>query len=140
MQVFRPADVDLATAPDANPAFGAPTGTDLPVMRSVVRLASSEGGLRSGIWDAAAGTAEFVHSADEWAYILEGEVQVTAAGATHQLRAGDVFYTPAGEHMTWVIPTYVRKVWVHRRPPLPGRVKRKLMKLARQVRRSSASP
>jgi uncharacterized cupin superfamily protein len=80
MQVFRPEDIDLATAPDANPCFGTPSGIDLPVMRSVVRQESRDGGLRSGGWDSAAGTATFRHTADEWAYILEGEVQVTAAG------------------------------------------------------------
>jgi uncharacterized cupin superfamily protein len=135
MQVFRPVEIDLATATDAQAAFGATAGPDLPAMRSVVRLESSEGGLRSGVWECAAGTATFIHSADEWAYILDGEVRVTAAGVTHELRAGDAFYAPAGEHMEWVIPTYVRKVWVHRRPPLPGRIKRKIMKLAGRVTR-----
>jgi hypothetical protein len=24
------------------------------------------------------------------------------------------------------VPAHVRKVWVHRRPPLPGRIRRKL--------------
>ena len=140
MQVFRPEDIDLATAPDANPSFGAPSGTDLPVMRSVVRQESRDGGLRSGVWDSAAGSATFRHTADEWAYILEGEVQVTAAGEVHQLRAGDVFYTPAGESMVWVVPTYVRKVWVHRRPPIVGRIRRKLGRMLARARARRSRP
>jgi uncharacterized cupin superfamily protein len=104
-------------------------------MRSAVRQESRDGGLRSGIWDCAAGTATFRHTADEWAYILEGEVQVTAAGNVHHLKAGDVFYTPAGESMVWVVPTYVRKVWVHRRPPIVGRIRRKLGRMLANTRR-----
>ena len=134
MQVFRPEDVDLSTVPP-NPTFGAPTGDDLPVMRSAVRQESRDGGLRSGIWDSAAGTATFRHTADEWAYILEGEVEVTAAGQTHHLKAGDVFYTPAGETMVWVVPRYIRKVWVHRRPPIVGRIRRKLGRMLANARR-----
>jgi hypothetical protein len=31
--------------------------------------------------------------------------------------------------MTWEVPSHVRKVWVHRRPPLPGRIKRKIRRV-----------
>ena len=129
MRVFRPVEVDLASATKPARGFDGGGGPDGPVARSLVRLESPDGGLRSGVWDSSSGTKEYVFSVDEWAYILEGEAQVTAAGETHVLRAGDVFYTPAGERMTWVVPTHVRKVWVHRRPPLPGRIKRKLRRV-----------
>jgi uncharacterized cupin superfamily protein len=133
MRVFRPADVDLASATKPARGFdgraGADAPPDAPVTRSLARVESPDGGLRSGVWDSSSGRKEFVFSVDEWAYILEGEARVTAAGETHVLHAGDVFYTPAGERMTWEVPSHVRKVWVHRRPPLPGRIRRKLRKV-----------
>ncbi len=134
MQVFRPSDIDLegTTAPARGFAgASAPGGV---IARSAARLQSADGGLRSGVWESEAGTAEYVFSVDEWAYILEGEATVTASGATHVLRAGDVFYTPAGERMRWVVTAHVRKVWVHRRPPLRGRIRRKLARLVARVR------
>jgi uncharacterized cupin superfamily protein len=134
MQVFRPADVDLADPGTSDDGFARAAGPDAPVTRSGVRIESAERGLRSGVWESGAGTAEYVFSIDEWAYILEGEASVTAAGTTHQLRAGDVFYTPAGERMTWVVPAHVRKVWVHRRPPLPGRIRRKVSRMLGRTR------
>ncbi len=132
MKTFRPADVDLASPAKPDSDFGdggAGGGPGAPVTRSVARLEASDGGLRSGVWDSSAGQKDFVFATDEWAYILEGEAEVTAAGKTHVLRAGDVFYTPAGERMSWVVPSYVRKVWVHRRPPFIGRVRRKLRRI-----------
>ena len=129
MQTFRPAEVDLASVVKPARGFDNAKGPDAPVTRSAVKVESPEGGLRSGVWEATTGRREFVYSYDEWAYILEGEAHVTASGRTHVLQAGDVFYTPAGERMSWVVPTYVRKVWVHRRPPLAGRIKRKVRKL-----------
>ncbi len=135
MQTFRPADVDLAAV--TKPARGFSSNADsaspdAPVTRSAVRLESSEGGLRSGVWESSAGRKDFVFPVDEWAYILEGDAEVTASGQTHVLKAGDVFYTPAGERMSWFVPNHVRKVWVHRRPPLPGRIRRKVRKVLSQ--------
>jgi len=132
MQTFRPADVDLASESKPAPGFGGSGGgdPDAPVTRSSARVESSEGGLRSGVWESTAGRKEYVFPVDEWAYILDGEAQVTAAGQTYHLQAGDVFYTPAGERMSWFVPTYVRKLWVHRRPPLRGRITRKVRKIA----------
>ena len=139
MQVFRPADVDLEDPAAPDDGFAQAAGPGAPVTRSGVRIESVERGLRSGVWESGPGTAEYVFSIDEWAYILDGEASVTAAGTTHQLSAGDVFYTPAGERMSWVVPTHVRKVWVHRRPPLPGRIRRKLAKVLGRTR-SAAHP
>ncbi len=129
MQTFRPADVDLEATSSAAQGFGAGSGPGSPATRSEARIESRDRGLRSGVWESGPGTAEYVFSVDEWAYILDGEAHVTAAGATHVLRAGDVFYTPAGERMSWTVPHFVRKVWVHRRPPLLGRIRRKLARL-----------
>jgi uncharacterized cupin superfamily protein len=125
VQTFRVDQIELVATGDD--AFGAQSaGPTLPQTRSRCELVAADGGLRSGIWDSAAGTRTYLFSTDEWAYVLEGEAHVTADGATHVLQAGDVFYAPAGMHMTWVVPEYVRKVWVHRQPPLRRRIVRKM--------------
>ena len=134
MQVFRPSDIDLEGTSAPARGFAGASAPGGVITRSAARLQSADGGLRSGVWESEAGTAEYVFSVDEWAYILEGEATVTASGATHVLRDGDVFYTPAGERMTWVVTAHVRKVWVHRRPPLHGRIRRKLARLVARVR------
>ena len=134
MQVFRPSDTDLEATSTAAPGLAGASAPGAAKTRSAARLQSADGGLRSGVWESDAGTSEYVFSVDEWAYILEGEATVTASGATHVLRAGDVFYIPAGERMTMAVAAHVRKVWVHRRPPLPGRIRRRLARLVARVR------
>ena len=62
MQTFRPADVDLAavTKPARGFSSNADAGSpDAPVTRSAVRLESSEGGLRSGVWESYGGAQGF---------------------------------------------------------------------------------
>lgn len=134
MQVFRPSDIDLEETSSPDRGFAGASAPGASATRSLARLQSADGGLRSGVWESGAGTADYVFSVDEWALLLDGEATVTASGATHELRAGDVFYTPAGERMTWVVAAHVRKVWVHRRPPLVGRIRRKLARLVARVR------
>ena len=53
---------------------------------------------------------------DEWVHVLEGEAQVTVRGRTRTIKAGDVALFRAGLDMTWDVPKYIRKVWVHRYP------------------------
>ena len=133
VQTFRVDQVELVATSDG--AFGAQAvGASLPATRSHCELVAADGGLRSGIWDSQAGTRSYDFSTDEWAYVLEGEAHVTADGVTHVLRAGDVFYAPAGMRMTWVVPEYVRKVWVHRQPPLRGRIVRKVRRMVTRGR------
>jgi len=134
MKTFRPEDVDLAASAGPAHGFAAAPGRDAPVTRSAASLVSADGGLRSGVWESGPGAAVYRFSVDEWAYILEGEATVTAAGTTHALRAGDVFYTPAGQEMTWNVAAHVRKVWVHRRPPIIGRIRRKLARMTGRSR------
>ena len=102
--------------------------------RSAASIESADRGFRTGVWESGPGTTDYTHPTDEWAFILEGEATVTAAGRIHELRPGDVFYTPAGERMTWVVPAHIRKVWVHRRTALPGRIRRKLGRMLDRTR------
>lgn len=112
LQAFRPAEEDLAPAA----AVVGPADLGAPVTRWLPRMASPDGALASGVWDSTAGTHVLEFDFDEWIHILEGEAHVTVDGETHILRAGDAAFFHAGLPMTWVVPDYVRKVWVHRYP------------------------
>jgi uncharacterized cupin superfamily protein len=139
MQTFRPDQVDLAASDGKDPfGSGGPPGPGKPVTRSSLHVEATDGGLRSGVWDSTAGTRDYYYYFDEWAYVLEGEAHVSVDGDEYVLRAGDAFYAAAGMRATWVVPEYVRKVWVHRRPPLRGRVERKLRRLLARGRSSAA--
>lgn len=116
-----PIDGHLVDAPvdhDDGPATRTATGTE-----------SSDGGLVSGTWESHAGRLDLCLPFDEWVHILEGEAIVTANGRTRTLRAGDAAFFAADLPMTWEIPSYVRKVWVHRhtRRPLPVRVAKRAL-------------
>ena len=103
-----------------------------PIVRALERLASLDGAIASGVWDSTAGKQEFQFDFDEVLYFLEGEVHVTAEGKTYTFRAGDVAFVRAGTHMSWDVPKYIRKVWIHRYPrrALVRRALRKLRDVA----------
>ncbi len=104
-----------------------------PVCSWLERIESLDGCFRSGLWESAAGRHVIKFDFDEWVHILEGEAHVTALGRTQILREDDVAFFRAGLDMTWMVPTYVRKVWVHRAKPqsLVESVVRKVVRLAR---------
>ena len=104
-----------------------------PVVRALERLASTDGRIASGVWDSTAGKHEFQFDFDEILYFVEGEVHVTASGQTYTFRAGDVAFVRAGVQMSWDVPRYIRKVWIHRYPrhALLRRALRKLRQVAR---------
>jgi uncharacterized cupin superfamily protein len=106
-----------------------------PTTRALGRLASADGQIGSGVWDSTAGRHEFRFDFDEIVFFLEGEAHVTALGETYTFRAGDVALFRAGLHMTWEVPRYVRKVWVHRYPR-KGLLRRAAGKLGRLVQRA----
>ena len=103
-----------------------------PVVRALECLASADGCIASGMWDSTAGKHEFQFDFDEILCFLEGEVHVTASGQTYTFRAGDVAFVRAGVQMTWDVPHYIRKVWIHRYPrrALIRRVLRRLRRVA----------
>jgi uncharacterized protein len=89
-----------------------------PLARSAAHSATSDGGASTNVWDCGSGVFLWHFSWDETALILEGEVIVTSsAGVGKVLRCGDLAYFPAGTRWTWEVPTYVRKLAFHRRPP-----------------------
>jgi uncharacterized cupin superfamily protein len=99
-----------------------------PIVRALERLASTDGAIASGVWDSTAGKQDFQFDFDEVLYFLEGEVHVTADGKTYTFRAGDVAFVRAGTHMSWDVPHYIRKVWIHRYPRT-ARLRRVLRKI-----------
>ena len=103
-----------------------------PIVRALERLASADGRIASGVWDSTAGKHEFQFDFDEILYFVEGEVHVTVRGQTYTFRAGDVAFVPAGVQMSWDVPRYIRKVWIHRYPrsALLRRALRKLREVA----------
>jgi uncharacterized cupin superfamily protein len=124
LQSFDPSDGAVADEPwSRGPAVG------LPATRAKERAQTMDGLLRSGVWESGSGRQTFKFEFDEWVHILEGEAHVTAAGETRSLREGDVALFRAGLEMTWEIPEYVRKVWVHRHR------RRLLARVARSTKR-----
>ena len=101
-----------------------------PDTHSIVRAATLDHSLASGEWDSGPGQHVIKFDFDEWAHILEGETHVTVQGRTHVLRAGDAALFRAGLSMTWNVPRYVRKVWVHRYPT-PSLIERTAIKLVK---------
>ncbi len=129
LQTFRPADEEIG---GASTTVG-PAEDGAPVTRWQPRMSSLDGRLASGVWDSTAGTHTFEFGFDEWIHVLQGEAHVTVDGETHVLRAGDTAFFRAGLLMTWVVPEYIRKVWVHRypKPNLVVRATRRLRAGAR---------
>jgi uncharacterized cupin superfamily protein len=102
------------------------------------RVHTLDGAISSGEWDSGPAQHVIKFDFDEWVHVLEGEAHVTVQGVTRTIRAGDVALFRAGLSMTWDVPRYIRKVWVHRYPqPTPmellGRAFRKLGRLRNVV-------
>jgi uncharacterized cupin superfamily protein len=112
-----------------------------PVVRALERLASADGCIASGVWDSTAGKHQFQFDFDEILYFIEGEVHITASGSTYTFRAGDVAFVRAGVQMSWDVPHYIRKVWVHRYPrrALLRRALRKLRQVALDYAQSAVA-
>lgn len=133
--VRRGRAISWFTSSDGALAVIGRTESTAPLSRTVERLFTPDGKLASGVWDSSAGVHEFQFDFDEIIFFLEGEVRVTAGGETQTFRAGDVAMVPAGTHMKWDVPQYVRKVWVHRYGPssIVGGVARRLRSVAAAV-------
>lgn len=107
MQLFRPDPVALRSE-------GSPEDSEQLWTNTRRGFQSLDGRLASGEWESGRGQHDIKFDFDEWVYILEGAADVTAQGTTTTLRAGDAAMFRAGLSMSWNVPRYVRKVWVHR--------------------------
>jgi uncharacterized cupin superfamily protein len=112
MQVYTPSAEGLR-------AQGSPDGAgspERPMTFTRRRCGSIDGVLATGEWESEAGRHEIKFDFDEWLHVIEGEALVTVQGRTRLIQAGDVALFRAGLSMTWDVPRYIRKVWVHRYP------------------------
>lgn len=71
-------------------------------------------GLHSGFWECFEGTFTIEeHATHELCHILEGECDIVYADDSIQkVKAGDSFIIPKGTKTTWVVPSYIRKVYM----------------------------
>jgi uncharacterized cupin superfamily protein len=80
--------------------------------RQAARLdfGSLEGPLMSGVWECTPGKLEFVYPFSELCTFLEGKATVTdPSGRSVTYNAGDSFFIPQGEKVTWEVHERVRK-------------------------------
>jgi uncharacterized protein len=112
MQVYTPCPRALRSEGMAD-GTGAPEN---PVTFSRRHFGTLDDSLATGEWDSGPGRHTIKFDFDEWVHVLEGEAHVTVQGQTRVIRAGDVALFRAGLSMTWDVPRYIRKVWVHRYP------------------------
>ena len=112
MRVYAPCAKALHTQGTAH-GTGSPENPKTFTRRHFATLDDS---LATGEWDSGPGRHVIKFDFDEWVHVLEGEAHVTVQGRTRVIRAGDVALFRAGLSMTWDVPKYIRKVWVHRYP------------------------
>ena len=112
MQVYTPCAKSLHSQGMAH-GEGSPGS---PKTFSRRHFATVDDTLATGEWDSGPGRHTIKFDFDEWVHVLEGEAHVTVQGRTRVIRAGDVALFRAGLSMTWDVPKYIRKVWVHRYP------------------------
>jgi uncharacterized cupin superfamily protein len=107
-------------------------GTRDGVTHTRPRLHTIDGAIASGEWDSGPARHVIKFDFDEWVHVLEGEAHVTVQNVTRTIKAGDIALFRAGLSMTWNVPRYIRKVWVHRypQPTLIERAGRLIEKLA----------
>jgi uncharacterized cupin superfamily protein len=88
-----------------------------PVARAGEFARSTDGTTLSAVWDCTAGTFDWHFGVDETVHIVEGEVEVSAAGfGPRVLRAGDAALFRAGTTARWHVPRYVKKIAFCRHP------------------------
>lgn len=82
-----------------------------PVARNRSVYTSSDGMAATLLWDCTAGRFNWFYGLDETIYLLAGSITVIdSKGTRHHLRAGDIFFFPAGSRFEWLVDSYVRKI------------------------------
>lgn len=92
-----------------------PFGKDQRVYGSPVQrisLLSEEKSKVHGIWDCCEGGFEITFDWEEFAYILEGEVEITSDDGTSKiLKTGDLAHFKRGSIYRWDISRYLKKTF-----------------------------
>jgi uncharacterized cupin superfamily protein len=123
--------------PMTHSVFGCVDEVDEPTVFKDRGFTSIDG-LSSGTWSAEKGRFFWSYGGcDEVIFILEGNASIRDCddplGAWNHVGPGSSVHFTAGSRAEWIVPEYVRKVWVTRdaRLGLMYRVVRKLKKIAR---------
>ncbi len=79
---------------------------------------SRDRGAAGGFWGCAVGTYVFDFDYDEFAYLIEGRVEITQAGVegSQVWEPGDMIHFPQGISTTWVVTAPLKKFFVARAP------------------------
>jgi len=80
---------------------------------------SRDRGAAGGFWGCAVGTYRFDFDYDEFAYLIEGRVEITQAGVEGPplvWEPGDMIHFPQGITTTWVVTAPLKKFFVARAP------------------------
>ena len=85
-----------------------------PEPADVIRLDAGDvsGPWAVGIWGVEKGEFELTYGGSEFVTLLEGHVIVSQGGTSHELKAGDTFFTPKGETVHWKVLEPVRKAFI----------------------------
>ncbi|MGA7824417.1 MAG: cupin domain-containing protein [Steroidobacteraceae bacterium] len=94
-----------------------------PVARNRQIAPSTDGMASSYLWDCTPGRFNWFYGLDETVCLLAGAITVVdSAGTRHNLKAGDVFFFPAGSRFEWTVVSHVRKIaFLH--IPLSGKIR-----------------
>ena len=88
-----------------------------PVARGVVLTQSADKKRSSGFWSCEPGEFDWDYTWDEFVYVLEGEVTISAEdGNSRTLGPGDVAHFPIGLKSHWKVTKTVRKFFVLHTP------------------------
>ena len=80
------------------------------VVKDITRQEAEERGIfKWSTWGCGVSTFDWSYDESETAYLLEGEVEVTASGETVRFGAGQLVYFPAGLDCVWSVKKPVRK-------------------------------
>jgi uncharacterized cupin superfamily protein len=107
-----------------------------PKTRSTTLGRAPDGNLSYNLWDCTAGTFRWWYRSDEIIHVLEGSATITPhGGQVRTVNAGDVVYFERGLVADWVVPSYIKKLAVHRsvevslRQRVTGKLRKVMTKL-----------
>jgi hypothetical protein len=111
--------ISVARLPHELPSINLPPHEILegaPDARAMFTAHSADDGASAGFWSCDVGRYEFVFDYDEFIYLIAGEVEVSEAGMTYVLRAGDTAHFPQGTTSVWRVTQRMTKYFVARAP------------------------
>lgn len=88
-----------------------------PVARGAIQTQTADRKLSSGLWTCESGEFDWTFTWDEFVFVPEGEVTITAEGGkSHSLGPNDMARFPLGLKTHWKVTKPIRKYFVARPP------------------------